>query len=340
MPVNCNCVLNINIQLEDHRKHRKKQTMTEFQSTRLFPKGSGPMAYRITGVASRCDWVILSDPKPPFVHLHRNLETASPKHIFLSMRSPFKVIDYFADQILPSIRRNFVLISGSEDVTVPNQTDVRWRSFNSHEKKCIEKVLTNKYLLHWFAENLDDASHPIMSPLPLGLLPSPGKLPSPGPRPNLRPLGQRPLTMLCAHRARSGPQWDARRYVTKLAKENWSEFSTVVENELDESEFNTLLGQHAFVLCVEGGGLDPSPKAWLTLLQGAIPIIRSTSLRSAYQQLPVVFVPEWSPEHISTKYLLRWQQSLRPYFDEMDKREKVLKCLSLDYWWDRISSSS
>lgn len=35
-----------------------------------------------------------------------------------------------------------------------------------------------------------------------------------------------------------------------------------------------LMQSHAFVLCAEGGGVDPSPKAWQAILHGAIPIIR------------------------------------------------------------------
>ncbi|MEN9063000.1 hypothetical protein [Ponticoccus litoralis] len=34
-------------------------------TTRLFPKAGGADRYRISGLAARCDWVVLSDTQPP-----------------------------------------------------------------------------------------------------------------------------------------------------------------------------------------------------------------------------------------------------------------------------------
>ena len=48
--------------------------MPEVLSTRLFPKGQGADAYRLTGVAARCDWVLLSDTAAPEVALARRVD--------------------------------------------------------------------------------------------------------------------------------------------------------------------------------------------------------------------------------------------------------------------------
>ncbi len=79
-------------------------------------------------------------------------------------------------------------------------------------------------------------------------------------------------------------------------------------------DFISAVAQHPFLLCLHGGGADPSPKAWEAVLTGAfrnlpsvmrslfnarqflfcsagtIPIIEHSALDDAYSQLPVAFV--------------------------------------------------
>ncbi len=305
-------------------------------STRLFPKNRGATAYKITGIASRCDWVILSDNKPPRIHLFTRIKTKKPKHIFISLRNPFEVLIFFAKKVLPGLNTPFVLISGSEDVTIPNQIDQRWRSFNSKEVKCIKSILTNPLLTHWFTENLDDASHPKMSPLPGGMMLPGDKSFNEVLVPSIPNLGDRPLRILCAHRIRKGPQWSVRTKVSQLVQEHWSQWSTILNEEIPEANFLDLVKKHSFVLCAEGGGLDPCPKAWHSILYGAIPIVRLNALHSAYSQLPIAFVPDWKAEHINLKSLQNWHNNFSPLHDNNLTRQIIIKRLSIDYWWGQI----
>ncbi|MCG6943341.1 MAG: hypothetical protein LJE69_19075 [Thiohalocapsa sp.] len=304
-------------------------------STRLFPKNEGATGYRITGLASRCDWVILSDYKSPTLHLHRNRDTESPSHIFLSLRSPFAAIRYFADCVLPALTSDFVLVTGSEDVTLPHQIDARLRPFNTEEERAIARILGHPGLVHWYVENLDDEGLPKCSPIPLGLVfPDGGASSITVPAsPRLR---GRDLRVLCAHRHREGRQWESRREVSRFAAGPWYSFCTTPEGELPQSEFLAAMEAHAFVVCVEGGGLDPSPKAWAALLHGAIPIIRRTALMPAYARLPVVFVQAWRPEAIDASRLCKWRDDLSVWFDDRCRREEVIRRLGLDYWWSYI----
>jgi hypothetical protein len=73
---------------------------------------------------------------------------------------------------------------------------------------------------------------------------------------------------------RDGEQWEVRKTINLWAKKQRSEFCTVIDHEVSESEFLDLVKQHSFILCVEGGGIDPSPKSWQTLYHGAIPIVK------------------------------------------------------------------
>ena len=309
----------------------------EAMSTRLFPKNQGADRYAVTGIAARCDWVVLSDMRAPHAVLARRRD-GPPRHVFLSLRSPFDALAFFFDHVLPQIDRPFVLVSGSEDVTVPNQRDARWRPFTAQEGHRLRALADDPRLLHWFVENLDEAWHPKLKPLPVGWVFADSGQSHSVPVPVVAPLRDRPLRVLCAHRLREGPQWETRRAVTRLCRERFSDFCTVIEDELPQPEFFRLLGEHAFVICAEGGGLDPSPKAWHALLHGAIPIVRSTPLDSAYRRLPVAIVDGWHETSLSLAGLLQWRDQHAASFDSPAGRAGVLARLGIDYWWAGIAA--
>ncbi|WP_395340335.1 hypothetical protein PN836_016640 [Ningiella sp. W23] len=314
--------------------------MTYFQSTRLFPKSQGADKYEITGIASKCDWVLLSDHNPPYTYLKKITNNHKPRYIYLSLRSPFVAISEFVETVLPIVKSPFILISGSEDVTIPNQTDKRWREFSETEKSLISQILQHQQLIHWYAENLDDCSIDKLSGLPLGMV-----YPNNQPQrlqelPNSKNMADRELKVLCGHRVRDGSQWDIRRTVTSLAKNSWSSFTTNLPDEIPESDFLDLIQVHSFVLCAEGGGLDPSPKAWQCLLYGAIPIIKRNPANESYAVLPVVFIDEWESCAITIEKLYRWKSEYLKWFDEPSYRQELLRRLGIDYWWGKIVASS
>lgn len=308
--------------------------ITEPHSTRLFPKKQGASAYSISGLAARCDWVILSDQNSPQVHFHRNRQVKNPQTIFLSLRAPYVAIRYFYEQILPILTTPFVLVSGSEDATIPTQIDRRWRAFDDQERSMITALVRHPLLVHWFAENLDQDMGGKVSPLPLGAVFPDGV--APWVVPKVSPLSERSGLILCSHRVRNGPQWEPRRQVSQMAQTDWADWCTVVEDEVSETTYMELIQQHVFVLCVEGGGLDPSPKAWQTILHGAIPIIRNSPLIAAYRDFPVAVVDSWSPDQISAERLAQWQQQLAPVVE--NQRSILLERLGNAYWWNKIAA--
>ena len=97
------------------------------------------------------------------------------------------------------------------------------------------------------------------------------------------PLEKRPVRVLVSDRIRSGPWYQdrvlAREYCLKVSS---SFCSTKYDKDIPG---NSTVGQNGhfkfvwsvqnsqFVLCTHGGGLDPSPKAWESILIGSIPII-------------------------------------------------------------------
>lgn len=310
----------------------------DVHTTRLFPRYQGAEKYAITGIAARCDWVFLSDYHAPQTYLHRNVQTDTPRHVFLSLRGPFDALSGFATQVLPRLTAPFVLVSGSEDLTLPRQEDHRWRGFSEEEQGHIRTILEHPMLIRWFAENLVEDSDPRFAPLPVGMVFPEGPPENGVPVPRHIPLGERPLRVLCAHRVREGEQWDLRRDVTELARSAWAPWCTVVEDELSEEGFLDLVRSHAFVICARGGGVDPSPKAWQTILHGSVPIICDSPLRSAYVELPVAFVPQWIAGSFSPPLLTAWRQRHVPAHDTPEGRRETLRRLGAAYWWDRIAA--
>ena len=303
-------------------------------STRLFPKNLGADSYRLTGIAARCDWAILTDSGKRKLAIHGNL-AQKPQTVFLSLRSGINAVRCFVEDILPKIKAPFVLISGSEDITIPNQTDVRWPSFTLEEKRLIHNLINDERLIHWFAENRD-LDLPKLSTMPVGYVfsdssPAGTILKNPA-----KSIAQRPLKVLCAHRIRDGGQWEPRIRVTNLCKGQFRYLSTVIEDELSLTEFEHQIREHPFVLCVQGGGLDPSPKAWTAIANGSIPIIKSSPLDDAYSQLPVAFVEDWDEDCLSYAKLQAWLDELSPYYDLSHLREQTEYRLSLDYWWGKV----
>ncbi|WP_132700680.1 hypothetical protein [Reinekea marinisedimentorum] len=310
----------------------------ESQQTRLFPKNKGADKYRITGIARKCDWVITSDTFEPRTFITKLKQTITPQTIFLSLRDPFIAVSFFYEAVLPQLTSPFILITGSEDATIPNQVDKRWRCFNDNEKKIIQKILSSPNLIHWFAENLDDNNEPKLSPLPLGMVYPNYKDNCSIPIHSVPALSNRSHMVLCAHRERDGEQWITRKKVTQLAKNQWNSFCTILESEVLEEVFFNLCKTHKFVLCVEGGGLDPAPKAWHAIINGAIPIVKSSALDSCYKELPIAFIENWNEDTLSEKQLNLWIDKYTPFFEHADKRINILNKLGLEYWWNKIIS--
>lgn len=268
----------------------------------------------------------------------RKAGATGPVTIFLCCHQLVQALTAFA-ALLDDIEDDFILISGSSDATLPRQTDARLPPFGPAEKQLVARIHDHPHLLRWYAENLDEAGHARLSPLPLGMILRDGVPPEGIVVPDVPPLARRPLRVFCAHRHRDGPQWAPRRHVSALAEGPWRDFCTVAAQEMPEPDFLAQIRKHAFVLCVEGGGLDPSPKAWSALLHGAVPVIRNTAVAQAYAHLPVVVVDDWTADALSPARLAQWRAALLPWFDDPFARHEILHRLSLDYWWRIIAAA-
>lgn len=148
-------------------------------------------------------------------------------------------------------------------------------------------------------------------------------------------IWERPLRALCAHHIREGHQWDIRKQVTLLAKDNWCDFVDVHEH-IPYDDFFPTLKDYPFVICVGGGGLDPSPKAWSALLAGSIPIIEWNPTTAGCGDLPVAYVDNWEAQSLDPARPQASLDQLHPHFEDPAKRCAVLKTMSMASWLRRI----
>jgi hypothetical protein len=253
------------------------------------------------------------------------------------------MIQAFYHRILPCLTLQIVLVIGDHDQTTPRQVDLRYPKVLS--RKLWYRLLADERILHIFVEHLDEATlhSNKLSGLPVGINAMEDANQDPdsvlqhiASQDQVAQILQRPLTVLQVDRIRDGPQWEDRRYVRRLCESAWSSFCIPAGPTAPSSPFWQQLRTVSFLLCVHGGGLDPSPKAWEALLQGTIPIIQHFAGDDVYRQLPVVFVDSWHGGSLSAESLAKWRERLSPYFTDQGKRIEVLRRLNSQYWWDKV----
>lgn len=326
--------------LQDERDHRRVAWMRRwlrpgigldrvFMNTRMLRDDLGAPC-----LAHLCDWSITD------VGFHGNVRR-QPRTVFV--RARFAYLKTFFTEYLPRIEAGtrFVFVTGSDDHTVPRQTDLRYGSFENNEYQAwFEALRRDPRLIRWYADNVDTELEGLI-PIPCGTAGKYGCAPSifiPRDKQPIR-LRSRPLRALCTHRVRKGPQWEKRRLVTALAAEHWRELVDVEESIPGES-FHATLARYPFTICVTGGGLDAAPKAWVAMLAGSIPIIERNAMAPAYADFPVAYVDDWTANSITREKLEGWIDTLAPFYERPDQRRRVLHQLSLGHWWRKIRNDA
>lgn len=285
---------------------------------------------QLHGIAARCDW---------FVHNGQVLaKTKIPKTIFISSHRRV-TLPFFITRVLPILQSPVVLVIASEDYTFPSGLkDARYKDVYAGYQLHIWDMINNPLILHIFVENLDTI-HPKLTPIPLGILAYTEFQPAVEASKLPISFDTRHIDVYCRSRIH-GPdaQWDDRRRVDSYCKTAWSSFTKLEQTEISSVSLYEYMGKSKFCICVHGGGIDPSPKAWEAILCGAIPILEHSTLDAAYSRLPVVYVDAWTPDAITPQKCKEWLAAMRPYYEDPEKRAKVLEMLYIDYWWNIIKA--
>ena len=266
-------------------------------------------------------------------------ETKQPKTIFIKV----EFIEAFYNSYYKKIEKDtkFIIISGGGDATTPNNIDVRYKNLKMIEnnKLIISEILKDDRLIHWYAENCDELLDKL-SAIPTGVINNN----------NLNKFYNSQLTLkkqinfnnkinvLCCHRVRDFTP--LRKKVDELCNNEWKSIVTHKKSILQD-KFLDEISKYTFMLCVQGGGLDPSPKAFEAIIAGVIPIIKkSDGVYSAYKDLPVVFIDDWIPSEITENKLNNWLATMRKYYEDEKLRKETLYKLSDEYWWKYINNSN
>lgn len=269
------------------------------------------------GIATRTDWSFMIPCI--FGNPHNAPRTIFVHHYMLShfIESTLRFMD-------PSFR--FVLITGGTDLTIPRSTDQRYtvlRGFSSDSSggKYFQTLVNAPQLIHWFCEN-HDLKHEKISTLPTGMTDdADDRSYFPDPK-TVQPVQERQLRVLVSDRVRDGRgQWETRKRVQDMCLRH-ADFCLHPqpinsEQGMSHKDFVAVMVSVPLIACAHGGGIDPSPKAWESMLLGTIPIIQSSVLDDAYQHFPVIFVRTWE-EFFNfpnvTRLMHEWVQRLAPYY--------------------------
>lgn len=309
-------------------KKKKYFILMEIQNTRL-PKKDIYQKTDLIGISNKCDW---------FIHLNNVIKkTDIPITIFISNHRGAITIPFFYHEILPTISKPIILIIASEDYTFPQGKGDTRGNFYKNKQDLVNNLINHSLIKRIWVENLDTLQSKL-SPLPLGILKYQNyhfikdlinyqKI----------TFNNRKNNVLCCHRIHksNSDQFNKRKMISELCQNKWKDLVTYYD-KLSYPNMLNEMKKSKFVLCVNGGGIDPSPKCWEAILCGAIPIIEHSTLDEAYFQLPIIFVDKWTDETLSKDKLDIWIEEKKKYYEDESLRKKVLKKLTLDYWWNQI----
>ena len=251
-------------------------------------------------------------------------------------------------------------------MTFPRQIDDRFPP-QILKKSALVSFLANPKIVHIFAnhldENLNDQNSERISPLPLGI--NPLEFPRFTNTNQSAPIDSSLLKYndadyLLPHWKRNisfdeklykgnvlridrlydttkCTTWHDRHIVATFCQNDWSEFC-ISDYAPKGLLFHEHLSKFAFVLCVHGGGIDPNPKLWQTLMAGSIPIMIHFPGDSMYQDFPIAYIDgdQWTNQSVTRSKLDTWLQELRIYYEDTLLRELVLEKLTSEYWWKKV----
>jgi hypothetical protein len=252
--------------------------------------------------------------------------------------SAFDTIQFFRTSVLPTINNPFVCIISGEDLTFPNQVDIRWQEKKQLEliKGTYNDIINHPLLLHCYIENMDELNSKT-SPLPIGI--NPREMPEYNIdyilkyMNNCSTIKSRDLKVISIHRSRPGD----RDIINNLNQTHWKDY-VISDGNYYKDTWWQLLQSYPFIICAHGGGIDPCPKVWEALCVGCIPIIKHSTLDDIYSQFPIVIVDNWEPQTISHDNLINWIEKYSKYYDNSVLRSEWVHKLSLIYWKDKIKS--
>ncbi len=224
------------------------------------------------------------------------------------VKTDWEYLEIFFKLYHPRIPHPYILLTHNSDHGVPGP---------------FIHYLEDPKLLAWFAQNVEK-QHPKLHPIPIGIANKCWDHGNPNIFSSQRSLAANPnRPYLCYINFAPSTYPKERPYVWELfAKQSWC----VTSQPKDLSSYLEDLSQSKFVISPRGNGLD-CHRTWESLLMGAIPILRSSTLDPLFSDLPVLIVPNW--EVITESYL-------NEQYDLIQAKTYDMQKLFIEYWIKRI----
>jgi hypothetical protein len=219
-----------------------------------------------------------------------------------------QLINYFFNTLHPKIDAQYILITHNDD---------------NHSPDAFTHMLNDEKLIAWFAQNPDIHFHPKFFPIPIGLSNQYW------PNGNTKILdelipqisGQKKHLLYLNHSNQTNP--GERQRVFQAFKDK--PFCYVSGNKT-WPQYLTELSHSKFVLSPHGNGLDCC-RTWEALYMGCIPIVKTSTLDSLYEGLPVLIVNDWNI--ITEEFLIE-------QYETMKQKKYCLERRYVGYWIDKI----
>lgn len=237
--------------------------------------------------------------------------------------NPFKVkngntifvkTDYLAtffSKIHPRIRKKYILITHNSDHPVTDK---------------FSKFFEDTKIIAWFAQNVENCSHPKLHPIPIGLANkywSHGNINLINEMMEIAPNLQKHILLYMNFLVAT--HINERSMVANLFKD---ESYCVIESPKEYGAYLKDLASSKFVLSPRGNGLD-CHRTWESLLMGAIPIVKTSSLDPLFEDLPVLIINDWN--EINYEFLLK-------KYEEINSKKYNIKKIYFEYWLNLIDS--
>ena len=219
-------------------------------------------------------------------------------------------IGEFFRNIHPQISHPYVLITHNSDYPAPGSC---------------RKFLDDPKILAWFAQNAEGYIHKKLIPIPIGLE-------------NRYCYHGNPNIVLDAIKKLS---YSPKKIALYLNISIWTcvrERSLVynmfskdpycyTSSNKQYQDYLQDLSESFFVLCPRGNGLD-CHRTWESLYMGAIPIVKSSAMDAAFDDLPVLIIKDWS--EVTKEFLLN-------KYEEMSQKTFKNERLLMNYWINYIN---
>jgi hypothetical protein len=239
------------------------------------------------------------------------------------------LLEFFVTNILRKIKHKFILFSGMSIKTCPKE---------ALTQKSFFKLINNAFLIRWCTQNNTIQNYPKILQVPLGIdyhsaYINPKKYIFDGKNPveqesylinvlnTSKPFYEREKKIYVNFDVKADRFGQRKDCLKKIPSSLLSMYQEKLKRTL--TWINTL--NYAFVISPYGQGMD-CHRTWEALILGSIPIIKSKEFVKMFEDLPVLFVNDWSD--INQKLLDDTIELFKTKKFNYDK-------LTLEYWRQR-----